>query len=382
MSPIIEDQERDDVPKRDDWKLTDILHAPAGKGDPFAAAVRATRMPMLITDPRLNDNPIVFANDSFLRMTGYRREDVMSRNCRFLQGPETDQESIARIREAVTSVKDIAIDILNYRKDGTPFWNALYMSPVVDETGELLFFFASQVDVSERKAAEQAVREENLRIEQAVTQRTRQLNKALNEQTELVHEIDHRVKNNLQLILALIIMETRAAARSGQDAEGLRALQRRVEALASVHQKLYRRGTSRGFDLAGFLKEVAAQGPESDRVALQKGSIETAPVQMAYAAPVSLIASELLHIASLHHNVQSDAAIRLTLTRLGEDRFRVCLEADAPVDLQPLVAGSSREFVELLAGQVRATVHWPHSDLANTICVDMPADLVEEQGSR
>lgn len=370
------------MPSRDDWKLTDKLHAPAGKGDPFAAAVRATRMPMLITDPRLGDNPIVFANDSFLHMTGYSRDEIMLRNCRLLQGPNTDPRAIAEIREAVANQKDIAIDILNYRKDGTPFWNALYMSPVVDETGELLFFFASQVDVSERKAAEQAVREENLRIEQAVTQRTRQLNKALNEQTELVHEIDHRVKNNLQLILALIIMETRAAARNGHDADGLRALQRRVEALASVHQNLYRESVKSGFDLAGFLQEIAARGPDSDRLALRQGSIASALVQMAYAAPVSLIASELLHIAALHRNVKPDAATQLSLTRADDHVFRVCLEADASANLLPFVAGSSRDFIDLLAGQVRATIHWPRDGRANSICIDMPADLVEGQGER
>jgi PAS domain S-box-containing protein len=339
-------------------------------------------MPMLITDPRLNDNPIVFANDAFLHMTGYARDEVMSRNCRLLQGPDTDPDAIARIREAVANRKDIAIDVLNYRKDGTPFWNALYMSPVVDEAGELLFFFASQVDVSERMAAEQAVRQENLRIEQAVTQRTRQLNKALNEQTELVHEIDHRVKNNLQLILALIIMETRAAAQSGQDAAGLRALQRRVEALASVHQKLYRQSANAGFDLAEFLQEIAARGAVSDLFALQKGSIDTAPVSILYAAPISLIASELLHIASLQQAKDTDVGLKLRLTPLGEQAFRVCLDADGAVDLQPFVSRSSREFIDLLASQVRATVNWPRDGHANSICIDLPSDHVEGQGAR
>ena len=69
-------------------KLTDILHAEQGRGDPFAGAVRATRMPMIITDPRQDDHPIVFANDAFLGLTGYKRDEVLGRNCRFLQGPK------------------------------------------------------------------------------------------------------------------------------------------------------------------------------------------------------------------------------------------------------------------------------------------------------
>lgn len=72
----------------DAWHMTDDLHAEHGKGDPFAAAIRATRMSMIITDPRRPDNPIVFVNDAFLRLTGYERREVMGRNCRFLQGPK------------------------------------------------------------------------------------------------------------------------------------------------------------------------------------------------------------------------------------------------------------------------------------------------------
>lgn len=134
----------------DDWHLTDRLNAEQGKGDPFAAAVRATRMAMIITNPRLPDNPIVFVNDAFLRLTGYERDEIMGANCRFLQGPNTDRDSVRQVREAIEEQHDITIELLNYRKDGTPFWNALYLSPVVNETGDLLFYFASQMDVTDR----------------------------------------------------------------------------------------------------------------------------------------------------------------------------------------------------------------------------------------
>ena len=66
------------------WKITGDLNVEHGKGDPFAAAIRATRMPMLITDPRRPDNPVIFANDAFLNLSGYSREEVTGRNCRFL----------------------------------------------------------------------------------------------------------------------------------------------------------------------------------------------------------------------------------------------------------------------------------------------------------
>jgi PAS domain S-box-containing protein len=111
--------------------------------DPFVAAVRAMRMPMVITSPHLNDNPIVFANMAFYQLTGYAAEEVIGRNCRFLQGPTTNQADIAKVRQAIARREPIDIKLENYRKDGTPFWNHLDLAPVFAETGELTYFFAS-----------------------------------------------------------------------------------------------------------------------------------------------------------------------------------------------------------------------------------------------
>ncbi len=84
---------------------------------------------MIVTDPRQFDNPIVFANDAFLKLTGYSRLEVAGRNCRFLQGPaDTDPAAVDRIRDAVRDEVDIKIDLLNYRKDGSTFHNALYIA--------------------------------------------------------------------------------------------------------------------------------------------------------------------------------------------------------------------------------------------------------------
>lgn len=127
--------------------------------DIFFAAVETTRMPMILTDPRQPDNPIVFANAAFLQMTGYVPEEIVGLNCRFLQGPETDQATIAEVRDAVMARREISTEILNYRKNGSSFWNALYISPVYDCDGELMYFFASQLDVSRRRDAEDALRQ-------------------------------------------------------------------------------------------------------------------------------------------------------------------------------------------------------------------------------
>ena len=126
------------------------------RGNIFFAAVEMTRMPMLVTDPRQPDNPIVFVNRAFLDLTLYDEQDVIGRNCRMLQGPQTDPATVAEIRAAVAEERAVALDILNYKADGTPFWNALYLGPIFDHEGHLLYFFASQMDVTERRATEQS----------------------------------------------------------------------------------------------------------------------------------------------------------------------------------------------------------------------------------
>ncbi len=103
--------------QRDDWRLTEEIGYVDGRSDPFAAAIRATRMPMIITDPRRADNPIIFANEAFQNLTGYSRDEVIGCNCRFLQGPETNRRAVELIRDAIARAEAIQVDILNYRKD-------------------------------------------------------------------------------------------------------------------------------------------------------------------------------------------------------------------------------------------------------------------------
>ncbi|WP_370693863.1 PAS domain-containing protein [Methylobacterium sp. NEAU K] len=144
----------------------------AGSGpDPFSSAVRATRMPMLITDPRQTDNPIVFANAAFARLTGYDRGEIIGRNCRFLQGPATDRADVARLRGAIESRTPIELDLLNYKKDGSSFWNRLLVSPVFGDDGELTYFFASQFDVTLERERLVRLQQDRNDLEAEVAQR-------------------------------------------------------------------------------------------------------------------------------------------------------------------------------------------------------------------
>ncbi len=278
----------------DDWHMTDDLRAEQGKGDPFAAAMRATRMSMIITDPRLPDNPIVFANDAFLKLTGYDRADVVGRNCRFLQGPLTDPVAVQTIRDHIAERADISIDILNYRQDGSTFWNALFISPVINEGGELLFYFASQLDVSDRKKAEQRINADKDMFEQAVKERTLKLESALETQKALLHEVDHRVKNNLQMISSLLMMQSRSITDEATRAS-LTAALARIEALSTVHRRLYQSDDVSTFDVADFMRDlvrdlVAASGQNIEHHL----DLDPVVVPADRAAPLALIVNELV----------------------------------------------------------------------------------------
>ena len=123
------------------------LSTPAGRDELFAA-VEKTRVPMILTDPNQPDDPIVFANRAFQDLSGYGAEDLIGHNCRFLQGPDTDPAHVQAIRDALKAKREIAIDILNYKRDGTPFLNELFISPIMDRDGGVLYHFGSQVDVT------------------------------------------------------------------------------------------------------------------------------------------------------------------------------------------------------------------------------------------
>lgn len=140
--------------------------------DPFVSAVRATRTPMLITNPHQPDNPIVFVNDAFSRLTGYAHDEIIGRNCRFLQGPDTDAADVAKIGQAIARLEPIEIEILNYKKDGERFWNRLLVSPVFDRDGDLTYFFASQFDVTLERERLVRLQQDRDALEAAFERRT------------------------------------------------------------------------------------------------------------------------------------------------------------------------------------------------------------------
>ena len=113
-------------------------------------AMQAVSQGIVITDPTLPDNPIVYASPGFERMTGYAATDVLGQNCRLLQGKDTDRTIVSAIRDAIREARACAVELVNYRKDGTPFWNALDIAPIRDR-GRVTHFVGVLMDVTDRR---------------------------------------------------------------------------------------------------------------------------------------------------------------------------------------------------------------------------------------
>lgn len=203
-------------------------------------AVERTRMPMVVTDPRLPDSPIVLANQAFLDLSGYTADEVIGHNCRFLQGPETDEADVEAIRHGLAAQEpSVTVELINYRKDGSTFWNQLAISPVHDDNGALVYYFGSQKDVTARRRAQELESTERL----------------------LLMEVDHRAMNALALVNSIL-----GLTRADNIERFSAAVRGRVGALARAHRLLAETRWS-GTQLARLIREEAApfivdtQGP-------------------------------------------------------------------------------------------------------------------------
>jgi PAS domain S-box-containing protein len=166
---------------------------PGGIPELLAAAMAATPTGVVVSDPNQPDCPIVFANPAFHRITGYAPEEVIGRNCRFLQGPATDPAAVAAIQQAIRDAKPISVQLVNYRKDGRRFVNELHISPVFGADGKLLSFLGIQHDVTERVRAEDAARRARRAAE-----------KASAEKSDFLSFVSHEVRTPLNGVLGTL----------------------------------------------------------------------------------------------------------------------------------------------------------------------------------
>ena len=343
--------------RRDAQDAGDRLLASHPSEDPFAAAFKATRMPMLITDPQQPDNPIIFCNEAFAKLTGYSRDELIGRNCRLLQGPETDRNAVAQLRDAIADERDISIDILNYRKDGSSFWNALFVSPVRDANGDVIYFFASQLDFTTIKSKEKDLAEARNSAEREVARRTHDLSEALKAKTLLVHEVDHRVKNNLLTIASIVKLQARMSE-TDLVKRTLFSVLNRVEALSTVQRKLFTSADLGRFDVSDFAKDliedlVGALKRDDIRVIVDLSPVLVPAVK---ASPLTLIINELVLDAVRRGLSDGGGDIHLQVRRTNGHFLIRVTDTVTPVSVNPEEEAFGKLMLETCAKQLGAKI--------------------------
>lgn len=343
----------------------------------FAAAFSASPTPMVVTDARRPDNPIVWMNAAFLALTGYAREELLGRNCRMLQGPDSNPDEIRRMREAVAAARPIECELFNYRKDGTPFWNAMTIAPVRDGSGAVAYFYAAQADMTDKRRFEMAMRGTNDELERQVDARTADLQAALEQKTALLHEVDHRVKNNLQVISSLMLLKARRTP-EGEARDALQGMAERIGALSTAHRMLYSAGDVSRFNLQEFAADLLADlsaGLDGERTRLE-AEVDPLAVSAAMAAPLALMIHELATNA-VRHAFPGGRAGRIAVTARRDGENLHILIADDGVGMEAGAvnpAGFGRNLVEMVVRQLRGTILWEAAGPGTRVDIRLPLD--------
>lgn len=263
----------------------------------FSKAMAQTRMAVILSDAQVEDMPIVFANRAFIELTGYPEEEILGRNCRFLQGPDTDPETVAKMREALANEDVVVVEVRNYRKSGEPFWNALHLGPIYGEDGTLQYYFGSQWNVDDIHTARE--NEEHAQL--------------------LARELSHRVKNMFSIISAVVSM---TADRHGADAMA-EDINERIFALGRTYEITLRNSSDKMVDvqpLALAVLEAYASSNNHDVTVTGDGAM----VPVSQSASIGLILHELSTNAVKYGALSTTrGAIAVTYSVTEDDGERV-----------------------------------------------------------
>lgn len=367
-------------------------------GGPFVAAVEATRMPMVVTDPQIEGNPIIYANPAFLELCGYPAEEVLGHTIMFLAGSGTDPDTAGRIQAAMSARRTLTEDVRIYRKDGTALWVAAFASPVM-EGGRVVQHFASFLDITRRVEAEEALREAKEDLERQVRERTRsleaevarraQVEAELREtvarreedvryRTALAREVDHRAKNALQMAAAMLQVQ---AARSGDGGvrAALGAAQERLARMAEVHALLYQGSEPGSVDFTAYLRRLVADLSKALAPASGRVSVRVDADQVTWAAdlvvPLALVVSEALTNALKHAFPGDRQGHVLVSLRVSGGMARLAVEDDGVgLPLTRRQGALGMDLVHTLAAQVGGELTIGPADTASgtTVAVTFP----------
>jgi PAS domain S-box-containing protein len=325
---------------------------------PFVVAAETTRMPMVFTDAKVPRNPIIFANDSFLSLTGYAREELLGRDFCFLLARNAEAHALAQLEVEFKGCSDSGWENDYRRKDGSAFWAAIFISPVRDQSGDVVQHFASLVDLTKH------------RQEQAQSRL-------------LIDELNHRVKNTLATVQSIV----RQALRKASDPEAIReSIESRLFALSSSHNLL----AHENWDGAGLvdlvdaaLEPFGAADGRADRFVITGSNIRLTP-KAALALGIGLheLATNAVRYGALSTETGSiRIAWAIEPSAEGDRLILRWQEKDGPRIAAPARKGFGSQVIERgLAHELGAVVHldFPTDGLVCTI--DIPAPQAARDG--
>lgn len=392
---------------RDQKDAEKMVNAEEARGGPFVVAAESTLMPMLIADPTLPDVPVVFVNAAFIKLSGYAREEVLGRSYHLLSGTDTDPEVARAIDLAVRAGEAIVRGVQLYRKDGKLLWVLQHVAPVFEE-GRIRYHFASFVDITERKAAEDQLRQLNEELDRRVSSRTERLDELnrqlaseverrievervlrntlhdkdllLRDKDDLMREVNHRVKNTLQMASSVLRIQLRVA-RSQEPAvqEALHSAVERLDRMAEIHEKLYRAQGLQEIEFGGYLgmlcRDLLASfgAAPSPNIVLDVDADE-AFLKPDQAIPLALIANEAM-INALKYAFPDGRPGRIVVSFRHSSRSLLCMTiGDDGVGMpdERRTGSLGLTLMELLAKQIEGGVT-VSSGPGTTVTVSIPA---------
>jgi len=360
------------------------------QGGIFVEAVRLTRMPMMVTDATLPGNPIVFANNAFVELSGYAMEELIGQDPHFLNGPGTDPKAIRQYTRSMEARCDETLEIQQYRKDGTPFRAMLFASPLDDGQGTITNHFLSYLDITRRFEAEERLRLLTQELEARVTARTLQLEEAnerlarlVADKEMLIVEVNHRAKNSLAIAASLLGIQGRRAADPA-----IRALfeeaQDRLVAMSRVHDLLSKSESAQRVNLATYVHDLCeALRPITegdDRIRLEAATEEGILIDAETAVPLGIVVTELVTNAVKYaFPAPRSGTIRAESRRRAPGRIEVVIHDDG-VGFSTMREGSlGSGLVRSLVGQIGGELYMT-TDPGLTVTLSFPDPSLDSEG--
>jgi PAS domain S-box-containing protein len=317
---------------------------------PFVIAAETTRMAMIFTDAKEPDDPIIFANDSFLTFTGYDREEVLGKNCNFLIGAG-DQEATRQLAGAFDGSSDINPEICCRRKDGSQFWANVLVNPVWDESGSVVQHFVSFADVSPHKQAQVQAK-------------------------MLIDELNHRVKNTLSTVQSLVVQ----AFRQSSDCEVIRhAIEARIFAISRSHDLL----THENWESAGLadivnaaLEPFEVAGDRAERFVVTGSNIRLSPkATLSLGIALHELATNAVKFGAFSNDAGSIlVAWRTEPAPKGDRLILHWKEVDGPPVSPPSRKGFGSQVIERgLAHELEGSVQLDYEATGVSCTINIPA---------